>query len=777
MICVIKTKRSKIWRFQEKGSVAWSFCIVAEGVRFLPRGHGPFFSIGQTVAADADFLYSNDGVNATITNYVGASGVVAIPATLGGFPVTTIGAHTFQQKGSGLTSVTFPSSVTKIGNQAFWFCTNLTNAPLPSGLITIEQQAFAFCSKLADLKLPETVTSIGVQAFRSCLALTSVTIPVNVKTIDKEAFISCASLTRVMFNGDVPTTVGADVFKDCTALTTVYRRSTATGWGATFAGVSVKLWYLVIYDANGAPEGTAPESQVKLEDVNLTLKLNSGNLAHPGFTFIGWNTTADGNGVVYEVGATYSANAERPLYAMWWDGDTYQVTYDANGADSGTVPASQLKMSGRDLTLRSNLGNLSRIGFVFDGWETEANGSGDVYAAGGTYAADVAVTLYVQWTAVATYQVTYDANNATGGAAPAPQVKTHMVDLTLQSNSGNLVRTDYLFAGWNTEADGTGVNYAGGATYVDDAARTFYASWILDSGFTFTDNQDGTATITGYTGSAHDVVIPGVVLNSTRDELAVTVIGAEAFKPYYASLTSVTFPSSVTNIGESAFWYCTSLTNAPLPFGLISIGIKAFGYCTQLAELELPETLTVIGDGAFQGCRSLTSVTIPDGVTVINNAIFLDCSSLISVTIPDSVTTMGNGVFSGCSSLTSVTIPNGITFISFNVFKGCTSLTSVMIPDSVTTIRFSAFENCTGLLSLTIPAGVNKFEYDVFKGCTSLTKVMFDGDAPTTVGDDIFLNTPETLMVWCKGGAKGWGETFSGRSVKVVYASTTLIVR
>ena len=76
------------------------------------------------------------------------------------------------------------------------------------------------------------------------------------------------------------------------------------------------------------------------------------------------------------------------------------------------------------------------------------------------------------------FSVTYNANGATSGSAPANQTKTAGVDLTLATNTGNLAKAGYTFAGWNTKADGSDTHYDTGATYTTDAALTLYAEWI-----------------------------------------------------------------------------------------------------------------------------------------------------------------------------------------------------------------------------------------------------------------------------------------------------------
>jgi len=154
---------------------------------------------------------------------------------------------------------------------------------------------------------------------------------------------------------------------------------------------------------------------------------------------------------------------------------TYPVTYNANGATSGSAPASQTKTQGVALTLASNSGNLARTGYAFTGWNTAANGSGTTYTAGDSYTANAAVTLYAKWTEA--YPVTYNANGAAIGSAPASQTKIKDVALTLASNSGNLARTGYAFSGWNTAANGSGTTYAAGASYTANAAVTLYAKW------------------------------------------------------------------------------------------------------------------------------------------------------------------------------------------------------------------------------------------------------------------------------------------------------------
>jgi len=186
--------------------------------------------------------------------------------------------------------------------------------------------------------------------------------------------------------------------------------------------------------------------------------------------------------------------------------------------------------------------------------------------------------------------------------------------------------------------------------------------------------------VTGFTGTATDVVIPPV-----HNSLAVVAIGDGAFAMcccYFnrsplrsrSPLTSVTIPGSVTSIGRSAFSE-NQLTSVTIPGSVTSIGGRAFSG-NQLTSVTIPDGVTSIGDHTF-AFNQLTSVTIPDGVTSIGSEAF-EHNQLISVTIPGSVTSIGHHAFDN-NRLTSVTIPGSVTSIGHHAFRD-NRLTSVTIP-------------------------------------------------------------------------------------------------
>ena len=137
-----------------------------------------------------------------------------------------IGDYAFKNC-SGLTSLTLPSSVTRIGDYAFYNCSGLTSLTLPSSVTRIGDYAFYNCSGLTSLTLPSSVTSIGEFAFRYCSGLTSLTIPSGVTSIGMSAFEYCSSLTSLTLPSSV-NEIGIYAFHGCSGLTSLTLPSSVT---------------------------------------------------------------------------------------------------------------------------------------------------------------------------------------------------------------------------------------------------------------------------------------------------------------------------------------------------------------------------------------------------------------------------------------------------------------------------------------------------------------------------------------------------------------------
>ena len=139
---------------------------------------------------------------------------VTIPSS-----VTSIGDNAFSSCYS-LQSVTIPSSVTSIGDNAFSSCCSLQSVTIPSSVTSIGSYAFKYCYSLQSVTIPSSVTSIGQFAFESCYSLRSITIQSGVKKINSYAFSSCYSLQSVTIPSSV-TSIDSQAFSDCYSLKSV----------------------------------------------------------------------------------------------------------------------------------------------------------------------------------------------------------------------------------------------------------------------------------------------------------------------------------------------------------------------------------------------------------------------------------------------------------------------------------------------------------------------------------------------------------------------------
>jgi BspA type Leucine rich repeat region (6 copies) len=269
--------------------------------------------------------------------------------------------------------------------------------------------------------------------------------------------------------------------------------------------------------------------------------------------------------------------------------------------------------------------------------------------------------------------------------------------------------------------------------------------------FDFVTNN-GTITITAYTGPGGAVVIP-----ATTNGLPVVSVGSSAFLG--TSITSVTIPDSVISIADYAFGYCNFLTNASIGTNVTSIGDYAFvagGRSIGLATLAIPNSTTNLGASAFSDQRSLTSLTIPDNVISLGEGVFSDCHSLTNVIVGNGVVTIGNAAFEGCDSLTTLTLGNHVVGIGDYAFSATFYglLTHVTIPNSVTNIGINAFSFQSSLTNVTIPRSVMSIGDHAFWNC-GLGSAVFQGNAPPDDGT-VFGYNPDAIVYYLPG-TTGWG--------------------
>ena len=305
---------------------------------------------------------------------------------------------------------------------------------------------------------------------------------------------------------------------------------------------------------------------------------------------------------------------------------------------------------------------------------------------------------------------------------------------------GSLAQWNHITA--NNDADKDVLGYSCPSLVTGDYTAQFIS--VKDDPFAYPPPK--TVTITKYTGTESTVILP-----STISSWPVTKIGEDALKDN-TTITSVTIPDSVTEIGSNAFAGCTNLTSVNYAGDWSNLTIQSGNPAVQdaaneqlfdfkftpdntavivtnykckgtAADVTIPsrykgKPVTAIGHAAFFN-SAVTSVTIPDSVTSIDDNAFGFCSQLTNISIPNSVTYIGFSAFAHCTSLKSITLPSSLSSISEALFSGCSQLTTIHIPVSVTSIGNNAFADCPSLMTVTYPGSKTQWDDDIKKGSNS----------------------------------------------------------
>ena len=495
---------------------------------------------------------------ATIRGVYPATGVLAIPAWLGEYPVTRIGGWAFEYC-TNLTSVTIPSSVTSIGRGAFYGCTGLTSVTILDGapkmniganaflecprltsatiggsVANIGEQAFHDCTNLASVTFADGLEGIGEGAFYGCTGLTSVTIPGSVKSIGEIAFSSCRGLASVTIRPGVDR-IGAGAFSGCTGLAsmTLPESVSYVGEGAFDFCTGLGILYVaqrwewtdllnnaclpdeceVVYyadscfvtlDANGGAKGTVAVT------ANFGKAMPAAKApVRTGYTFQGYYTKESG-GIQYYNGKMVGVrNWDRPvleatLYAHW-KANPSVITLNANGGKAGTSKVTAYYGKPMPAVAKAP----TRTGYILQGIYSAKTGGtqywdGDLKSKRAWNLTKAAYTFYAHWKKSTTTKVAFNAN----GGRPGTKSATATYGVAMPAATAP-TRSGYTFLGYYTKKSG-GVQYYDGKMtgmrkWASKAkAYTLYAHWARKATITLNPNggTGGTAKVTATYGKA-----------------------------------------------------------------------------------------------------------------------------------------------------------------------------------------------------------------------------------------------------------------------------------
>jgi hypothetical protein len=353
------------------------------------------FTIPQSVTQIANYAFKDatslvsvsipSGVTSIgIGAFLGATALTSITIPAG---VTSIGATVFYGA-TALTSITIPAGVTSIGSYAFRQASALKdvyfvgNAPDSVGY-----GAFSAIATGARAHISATATGFGTESIWNDLVVMrpygpgsstgyvnctqgsqitgsivivdfvviqnngcsgEVTIPASVTGIAANAFQNASTLTSIYFLGKAPTTVAAGAFSGVSANATVYKTKSARFKlvDGKWNGLSVENAVVAKFYGNGSKVGTVPSAIMRPAGQSFVAPENTGGLGKTGYTFLGWNTLANGRGTSYAPGAVIEMRqAGMTLHPTWSQSPTKAETASKPVISGFTISTSNGKNS------------------------------------------------------------------------------------------------------------------------------------------------------------------------------------------------------------------------------------------------------------------------------------------------------------------------------------------------------------------------------------------------------------------------------------------------
>ena len=434
---------------------------------------------------------------------------IVVPNDIDGIPVTYVRGLT-----ADLTSIKLPSSLIKIkddafnsmdtlkslvidggapnlnelGERSFSGCSNIEELDLSNSKLTsIPEGAFAYCKNLKTIKLPSTITSIGDEAFYNCQSLTNIEglDKCNLKSIGSAAFSNCKALENLDFSKSTFTNVPSKAFNGCSALAKITLPNTLT----TIGGYA-------FYACYGIPQlDLSNTALTTLENYALYQMRETTKFSLPdSISSIGTHafSVSTSNGAVPTVlpaslkdKVNYKDAATSPWLnrkVMFTDENVKTIHFYGNGATIGDTEP-MFVSEGSKVTLPSC--GFSKTNYIFKGWNTKADGTGESYKPNATLTT-IPSKLYAQW-AKTSYKVNLVYTGGTIKINGVNHTNSYTMTCTFKNASttyslpttSQVMRTGYKFVAWYDNEECTG-KILTKITIDNVSDMTLYAKWRVD---------------------------------------------------------------------------------------------------------------------------------------------------------------------------------------------------------------------------------------------------------------------------------------------------------
>ena len=390
--------------------------------------------------------------------------------------------------------------------------------------------------------------------------------------------------------------------------------------------INPAITYTLTYNPGIDGTGTAPNNPnptIYSSNETATVLGNTGPYIHIGDEtkiFYGWNTAEDGSGISYPPGSTLTMTGNTNLYAQWvYENPQYLVTYDANGASGGAVPAAPTNYPGGVQVSILGQGALTRPGYTFLGWNGSPTGASSVYAPGYTFASKTA-TLYALWAPGSPVK------SCGGGSGSTYIAYTYPYAMIIQSSDTVTIYTTCLASAIpaSTNTSGPGTTYGSGTA---PEGLISIASKVVITSSTITINTNTTYAVTAPNNYSKTITNGSGVTYWPSGETLTTVtfptINPRTSNPpnYYGSTRNVT-----NGCGLNAFEYSSSGVNC------------AFGFFIQGVTLN------------YSNSTNTQFISSP------TNAVYTSNSGVSFVTAPNTLYPYTGVTASSSAALTAITI-------------------------------------------------------------------------------------------------------------------------
>ncbi len=673
---------------------------------------------------------------------------------------------------------------------------------IPDGVTNIRGWAFTGGSGMTSVTIPESVTRIGGITFIGCAGLKSITIPSRVKSMGEHVFERCVELTEVTMLGERPD-APVDLFPGCRKLKAIHVPANAKSWAG------MKEWFGIPLVFDGEVRAASEKT------------LNNGNAASPTSSTNGLWIVAQYNG---SKSISCLADAQKLVEQTSKVAEqTYQTLSFVNNDNRcgnfphvefpgtvGSVDLDHFVITAKGCIYVPYAGDWTFACRSDDGFRFVISGNelSDTFehdAIRGFWQDTLLHTVHFPCAGIYSVTCLFFENWGNAGLEYSVARGKHsrfdssVFKLVGDPESGIVMAGDAKDAGRQVQAERGDAPGGALARLRERRMRLMRETRAANvtaqqqratvDGIEWTYNLIGGQAQVDYASSSN--ATGAISIPSTLGGFPVTSIGRNEFRSGFGwrvfekccdNMTSVTIPSGVVNIGDSAFSGCSNLVSVTIPASVTNIARCAFSRCSRLTsftvddkntkyssrngllcskdgtaliagvngDVTIPSSVKDIVDYAFQGRIGLKSVIIPSSVHTIGTFAFDNCSGLKSVAIPASMRKIGWYAFSGCSRLMSFSVDSDNPLFSSRNGMLCSKDGStlvagvngdVTIPSCVKEIGYHAFSNCSGLRSVQMPANVTSIAAGAFRGCDSLPSVTISPRV-TSIGPQAFY--------WCK---------------------------